>query len=566
MRGRTRWSVLGLLALLWGSCDACDGDRAGPEADREGPAPEVLARVCVPSPAGLWDELRETAGLTYTVEQVAAELIGLPRDQLSSEVDWQRPLTAVLFQPPTKEISREAAVVVVSRPAGAPPPSISGGAEQRTINTSGGQLQLRADRDTIALARGDRTLAPGQAVARGFCPPGKNGAPALVAEISPELLDSREVKSWVARRGAWLEATARQATARRGRPTLGDPETLARILARRLEETRARAREAAPLRLTLSPTAEGMLLRLSGSRSPLSERAGGEPPSRPPPLGFFPPDAYLVIASWSGGEARRDHAGELIGAWARVAGDRLPAEERDQLRALATRVAEASDGWVALALRPALEPGPLVALAVVETEDPAALTSALAESAETLSRGYLQSALEHLGARIEVAEQHRSDETGAVRFRVEPPPSPEGRDHGGDPGERGSVVRTLTGSEPTLAWRAQAGRVLIVFGPDPDRELARLVESAEGSPASILTQPLLAAVVEARPRARFYGYGWTPALGAALTRGAPAAQGLPEGGVALASGPEGGEWRAAIHLGPDQVVALLGLLGSEEQR
>jgi hypothetical protein len=505
----------------------------------------------VPSPAHFWGEISRSLELSYSVGQVAASLIGLPEDQLEGEVDWNRPMTVVVYPSPSKRLSSEAMAVVIGRPEGAIMPP--GGADERTLSTSKGTLHLLADQETIALSASRENLAPARAEARELCSRSDDPRPQVTLELSPRLLDSPEVVSWVARQGAWLEASARQATARMGRSTLGDPEALARMLARYLEEIRGRAREAAPLRLELNATGVGVMVDLIGGRSPLSDDAGGSP-TEPPPLALVPPDAYLVIASWTGSEPRRAGAQQLVESWARVAGDRLPDDERQQLETLWTGLAAASDGWVVLTLRPALEPGPVVALASVEARDPSALIDSLTQSVEALDRGYLRTTLEHLGTRVELAERR----DGELGLRVTPPE--------GDEGERGSVVRTLTGESPTLAWRVRGGgRVLIAFGPDPERELDRMVEASEAPLSSILSQPLLADVVEAHPSASFVGYGWTPGVGALVTRGAPSAQGLPEGGVALATGMSEDRWRAAIHLGPDQVRAVIGMLASEER-
>jgi hypothetical protein len=553
-------SIVTLVPLvLCASCSTCSDD-ASPEQGRAPEAtPAVWVRACIGSPEAFWRELGPTTGIAGTVEDVAAAISGVPVDQLRGEVDWRAPLSLVLFQPEDGRLiggRGNSLAVVLRRPRGAPAPS--GGEERRDVATAGEPLKLLADGELIVLSRSTSVLGPARDEARRSCRPEAERSGSARVEIDPRLLASQAVTSWVSRQGAWLEASAREATARRGRPTLGDPETLARMLARRLEETRVRTERAAPVRLEVTPSAAGLLIEASAARSPLSDEPGSAP-AHPAPLAAIPPDAYLVSAWWSNGAHRSDGAHGLFDAWSRVAGDRLGDEERGRLEAVATRLAEAREGWLVVALRPALTAGPLVALAVVETRSPGVLIDALVEGAGLLGQGYPRSALEHFGARVELVEQRREESDGDLRFRIATPD--------GVSGERGDLLRLVLGPEPTLAWRAHDQRtVLVVYGPEPGRELDRLAESLRGETASILAQPVVEGVVGSVEGAQWIGYGQPGVLGALLTRGGPMAGGLATGGVSVATRATGNGWHAAARLGPEQVRALIDALGSEEER
>lgn len=540
--------LLSLLILLCTSCRSCDENAANPASEvEEGELPPLLVRGCLQSPEKLWADIGPMAGINASIEQVAARISGVPTDQLEGEIDWERPLTVALVQPPEKRLSTEAVALVLSRPAGASRPS--GGVDRRRITTAKAPLHLRADGTTIALSLSEWTLAAASAEAHRSCDPEQPGETPVSIEVTPELLSSRDVVQAVARRGAWLEATAREATARKGRPTLGDPETLARMLAARLEKTRARAVEAGMLRFGLTSSSEGLQIELRAASSPFTEGGSSTPPPRPPPLKLLPPDAYFVLASWATGDERREGAKQLVESWARIAGDRLAGEERQRFDDVATRVALARDGWFAIAFRPALRPGPLLAVAVIETGDASGLIEALIDGAELLTQGYLGSALEHLGARAELAETRRGEGEGELLLRFSAPE--------GVPEERGSVLRALTGANATLAWRTIGeDRVAVAFGPDSTQELARLAEADAGAASSILTHPVLSGVIDARPGADYLLYALPSALGSLFTRGAPMARGLTPDGVAAATGGDDGQWRATIHLGPEQVGSL----------
>jgi len=275
-------------------------------------------------------------------------------------------------------------------------------------------------------------------------------------------------------------------------------------------------------------------------------------------LKLLPPDSYFVVASWAEGESRQEYAKQLVESWARVAGARMESEERQQLEGVAASLARAREGWLTFALRPALEPGPLVALVVIETRDSNALIDALVEGAALLAQGYLQSALDHLGARVTLTERRRGEGEGELRFEVTPPEDISD--------ERGSVLRVLTGPSPSLTWRALGDdRVVLAFGPDSSRELSRLAEASDGAASSILTQPVLSRVFEASPGAGLFIYALPSALGSLLTRGGPAASGLSPDGLAAATSAGDGEWQATIHVGPEQVGSLIEALSSEDE-
>lgn len=543
-------SLTTLIVVLSLSCDSCDQDDSSPTHSLDRP---VWLRACVRSPSRLLSNFRSVAGaslgLTRTptsVDQLASGLLDIDANQLEESIDWGAPALVMIWNPGEGRSLREGIGLRLRRPVSRR--SVTG---SRSIETSEGQIFLHADGVHLYAAFSEWALAGVRGSDLGLTCELDPGASqeAVEATVEPGLIASDAVKGWVARQGAWLEASARQGTARHGRSDLGDPETAARRLARWGEARRARLEASAPLKLNLQLSAEALHLDLEQTeaeqerrRSP--SRAGGH-------LSLIAPDAYLALTSHNTDQERRRQAAEVVGTVAQVAGDRMPAGERDELDQRLGRLAETVDGWLTLALRPALQPGPVVALAALESRDAEATAAALDQVAELLTRGYLGRALELLGARVTIAER----EANRISFAVTSPA--EGEE---ESGSRLEGIGRLLGPSPSLAWRLQSDLVLIAFGPEASRELSRLSESAAAEPtSSILTQPTLAQVAGARPEASLLAYGWAPAVMGILTQGGPSASGLPPGGFALAVGSTGdhAEKVTTVRLDRAQIQSLL---------
>lgn len=552
-------------APLWAGASGCTcGRDARERADEARPATrDAWLEVCLPSPRQLWNDLRALGGselaaarLPATLDGLAAALTGVTSEQLANTVDWEAPLEIVLFEPPEGRPLAEA-LAVRTRLAGP-----AGGSGRREVEGRGGRtLHFAAEGGRLSFSWSEWALAAARARPAVAC---RGGADAVV-DVTEALLGSRQAVAWVARRGAWLEASAREATARRGRPTLGDPEVLARMLSRWGEATRARAQAGAPIALTLAVGPEALDLTIEG-RAPAAASEPAVAAPRADLLRLVAPDAYLAVATTATAAARREHARGVVEVLARVFGDRMPASERAELDAAFSRLAGATEGRLVVALRPSLEPGPIVGLAALECADPAEAAGALAGAASMFGRGSLQNLLEHLGARVELAPPPPGapaspGEAGAIAFRVA---APAGVDEA-----RGQVSRRLLGASPTLAWRSREHVLLAAFGPDPQPELDRLAEAsgpAGADTASVLTQPALAHVTEHTPGAGLALYGWLPALAGLLTQAAPGASGLQPGGLALTvgDGEAPGRWRAALRLDREQARSLIPwLVGGE---
>ena len=473
-------------------------------------------------------------------------LSGLPDEQVRGSIDWSAPLFFAMYEPLEGRPLREAFALRTRRTTSSPREVLSTG--PRILEPQDGQrLFVDVEGPTLFLSPSEWALSAVRAHPDDSCSPDRE---AIEVRVTKALLNSRQVTSWVERQGAWLEASAREATARRGRPTLGDPEVLARMLARWGEDSRARFEESAPLRITLSASPEMIETAVEGRR-----RQRRESRNRPSPnlLRAIAPDAYLAFTSEATVDERQRYAHDVVDIFAQIAGDRMPREERDELEGAFSKLASAADGRVAGALRPALEPGPLVGLAVIESSDPDATAIALTEATQCFGKGSLQNVLEHLGAHLEVGEAHREAEEETIAFAVTTPPDMNE--------ERGQITRRLIGEAPRLAWRRLEGTLLVAFGPEPLPELSRLSEAVSGTAAaSILTQPVLARAAEGRPRPELLCYGWLPSIAGLVTQGGPRAGGLPPGGFAVAVGDlddEADSWHASVLLDGEQLRSLI---------
>jgi len=556
-----------LLSLLGASC-TCDGEREeGPEGERADP-PATWLRVCFEDPSATWSAFRALAGDSLDpygapadVGDLAARLTGLPREQLAESVDFDRPLSVVLSEPTEDQNLYDTLALVGTRKAG---PSGLGHGEavgRRELDgPDGTKLHLHAGRDLVGIARTTASLEAGLAAAGRPCATGPAGSrPDVVAEVAPELLQSEAVGAWVERHGAQLEASARQATARRGRSTLGDPEALARWLGRLGQDRLRRAGRAAPLRIDLSLGPEGLDLTATAEGGPAAEAPEASPRAQ---LALLPPDAYLVVATHASGEDRAAAARRRMESLGRVAGEHLEAEDRERLEASLVSYSEAISGWMTVALRPGLEPGPAIVLVVAECSDPRAAGEALAEVVGHVGEGYLHEVLDHLGAAVTVHPTTEPEGVGGtVRLAVSTPEWVTD--------ERGQTVRLLLGEAPSLAWQVHGeGTLLAAFGPDSARELGRLREAAAAGSggASVLTQPAVTTLSEPRAGVDLFLYMWTPHVAALPTRGAPGAGGMPRGGLALAADAPDGRGRLSLRMDGEQVRSLLSARAPRRRR
>lgn len=541
-------------SFTWGvGCTCGESERATPSASMDQQR-EAWLEACIPSPQRFWDDIRSLAGselreahLPETLDQLAMWLSGLPAEQVRGSIDWQAPLLFVVYEPPEGRPGREA-FALRSRRADSSPLQVQLGTGPRILEPRDGQrLFVDVDGRTLFLSPSEWALSALRAHPDDRCGPDRRS---IEVRVTKALIGSRQIASWVEQKGAWLEASAREATARRGRPTLGDPEVLARMLARWGEGTRARAESSAPLRVTLSASPDMLEATVEGRRRHRTDSRDRPSQSL---LRAIAPDAYFAFASEATVEERGRLAHDVVDILAQIAGDRMPPEERHVLESSFSKLASAVDGQVVVALRPSLEPGLLVGLAALESSDPDTAVDALTEATQCFEQGSLQNVLEHLGAHVEVGEPQREAEEEAIAFLVTTPADVSE--------ERGQITRRLMGETPRLAWRRQDRTLLVAFGPEPRPELSRMAEVVTGTAAaSIMTQPVLARAAERRPRPQLLCYGWLPAIAGLVTHGGPGAGGLAPGGFALAVGDlddEANSWQASVLLDSEQLRSLI---------
>jgi hypothetical protein len=561
------------LAVVVG-CTGCTCGSAG--VARDGGAPAARARVaravwlraCIPAPRALLTDLRalvdDAAGrpLPDDPDRLAAHLVGIAPETLAGTVDWDGAAEILLLEARAGRPAIEGLALRLQRhPQDRGRTAATG---RRVVQAAGGPVHLEADREHLWLAWDEAALAaararPGAAAA---CAPGDES---LRGEVAPAFLASEVLTAWVARHGAWLEATARQGTARQGRSEIGDPEAAARALAAWLEATRARLHGAAPLELSALIGPEAARINVVGA-SPRHQRAAPVRGGGEERFALIAPDAYLVVAERAATASRRDDARAAVDTAFRVAGDRLGGEERGGIEEDATALASSLDGWSIVALRPALEAGPLAGVAVLESPDPTAAAAALDRVARRLTGGlFAGRVLEHLGGRVErVVATEATAEGAGLRFVVAARPAAT-RDAGAAPGD---VLATLAGAAPALAWRQRRGVLLAAFGQDPAAELGRLDEAlAHGATPSVLGQPVLRAALAHGGSVDSVVYGWAPAVAGLLTHGGPPPSGLPPGALALTRGTDSaGRPRATLHVDGPQVRSLVRLATSRRPR
>lgn len=553
-----------------GSCTCGSSEGYGGETTFEGrPA---LLRGCVLDPQSALLDFRALAGdsfdghrLPSTFEPLLSRLLGIPEDQLRDVADWSQPGRFALFEPPGGEPLTEGLAVHLRRPTGA---AVVRPTAERLVETAGGALHLAAEGDDLWAANSAWALEAARA--EGSFPTCDTEGGEITLELAPELLGSRPVERWIARQSAWLESSARQGTARYGRSELGDPEVAARAIGRWAETSRAGIEGEAPLRLRVDISAQSLELRVDGvgevaARGDGGADSGDEARSR---LSLIAPDAYFAIATRGTSAERAEWAQSAVDVVARVAADRMADEERERLGAAATALARQLDGELLLALRPALEPGPMVLLAAAECERPNEVIDAILELAGQTSSGHLRRSLEHLGAPLSVSERAEEGGRGSVALELDSEEAERAASENDEPARR-SRLRQLLGSEPRLAWQVEEGLLLVALGQRPESELARMAEAAAGpSASSILAQPTLASVVDGDGAEDLVCFLWAPSLIGLLTQGGPGAGGLAPGGLAFSSrsGAEGEPWRGRLALDEEQLRSLLRWATGERAR